>query len=141
MTDFEKSPLWDSIFETDNFKDININTFKDGGANSRITQYSYKTHGLLFFKNILFQMAEKILTVIKRKKFIYLHKLLVLRTLFLEADTKSYNLIKKVFFYKWYRMKNFKLFKVKNLLKKLKHYLKILIGLIQIQMNRIYKKK
>lgn len=60
MTNFEKSPLWDSIFESDSFKDININTFKDGGANSRITQYSYKTHGLLFFKNILFQMAEKL---------------------------------------------------------------------------------
>ncbi|HJZ22984.1 MAG TPA: putative sugar O-methyltransferase, partial [Candidatus Babeliales bacterium] len=34
--------------------------FKEEGANTRITQYSHKTHSLLFFKNLLFQMANKL---------------------------------------------------------------------------------
>ncbi len=58
MKQFNKSPLWDSILEKDFFKNIDINTFKEEGANTRITQYSHKTHGLLFLKNILFQMAN-----------------------------------------------------------------------------------
>jgi len=59
MKQFNKSPLWDSILEKEIFKEIDINTFKEEGANTRITQYSHQTHGLLFLKNILFQMANK----------------------------------------------------------------------------------
>lgn len=58
MTLYDKSALWDSILDEDMFKKIDIQTFKEQGANSRITQYNHKTHGLLFLKNILFQMAS-----------------------------------------------------------------------------------
>ena len=58
MKQFNKSPLWDSILEKEIFKKIDINTFKEEGANTRITHYSHQTHGLLFLKNILFQMAK-----------------------------------------------------------------------------------
>jgi len=58
MKIFDKSSLWDSILDSDCFKKINIDQFKDEGINFRIAQYNYKTHGLLFLKNILFNMAE-----------------------------------------------------------------------------------
>ena len=58
MKQFNNSPLWDSILEKDCFKEVDIQTFKAEGANTRITQYNHKTHGLLFLKNILFQMAN-----------------------------------------------------------------------------------
>lgn len=58
MKNFRKSELWDSILETNNFKKIDLHTFKDEGVNARITQYSHKTHSLLFLKSLLFQMAS-----------------------------------------------------------------------------------
>lgn len=58
MESFDKTSLWDSILSSDIFKNIDINSFKNEGANSRITQYSCKTHGILFLKNLLFQMAS-----------------------------------------------------------------------------------
>ena len=59
MNSFTKSPLWDFIFESESFKSIDINTFKNDGANSKITQYSHKTHGIFFFKNLVYQMAKQ----------------------------------------------------------------------------------
>ena len=56
---FTKSTLWDLIFESESFKSIDINTFKNDGANSKITQYSHKTHGIFFFKNLIYQMAKQ----------------------------------------------------------------------------------
>lgn len=58
MKKFDQAPLWDSILESEIFKKIDINSFKNEGANSRITQYSSKTHGILFLKNLIFQMAD-----------------------------------------------------------------------------------
>ena len=59
MENFNNSPLWNSILAQDVFAQIDLNTFKEEGANTRITQYSSKTHGVLFLKNLLFQMANK----------------------------------------------------------------------------------
>ena len=59
MKTYDKSELWNSILESDMFQDIDLNIFKEEGANTRITQYSHKTHGILFLKNILFQMATQ----------------------------------------------------------------------------------
>lgn len=57
-----------------------------------------------FFNNLI--IYEKNLTIIKRKKFIYLNKLLVLRNLFKECDQKSFKIIKRIYFYKWSRILN-----------------------------------
>ena len=58
MQKTDKRLLWDSILEKKEFTEFDIETFKNGGANTRITQYDYKTHGLLFLKNILYQTAS-----------------------------------------------------------------------------------
>lgn len=58
MTRNDSKVLWDSILAQKNFKEFDINTFKEGGANTRITQYNYQTHGLLFLKNILYKMIQ-----------------------------------------------------------------------------------
>lgn len=58
MKTFRKSSLWDSILKTEPFKKIDLKTFKNENANTKITQYSYKTHGLLFLKNLIFQMTS-----------------------------------------------------------------------------------
>jgi hypothetical protein len=45
---FDKSPLWEMILEAESFKNFDINTFKDSGANSKITEYGHSTHGIFF---------------------------------------------------------------------------------------------
>lgn len=58
MQKIDKKLLWDTILQQENFTKFDIENFKDGGANTRITQYDHRTHGLLFLKNILYQMAN-----------------------------------------------------------------------------------
>lgn len=52
------SILWQQILELPEFQRIDLATFKSEGANSRIAQYNSKTHGVLFLKNILLNMAS-----------------------------------------------------------------------------------
>lgn len=53
-----KPNLWDRILQSDKFQNFSIANFKSEGANNRITQYSTKSHGEFFFKNIIYQMAS-----------------------------------------------------------------------------------
>jgi hypothetical protein len=90
-------------------------------------QNIFTQHKKNFFSVFLrnFIIFEKSLTILKRKKFIYLHKLLVLRTLFMEANTKSFKLMKKFYFERWLKMntgnrikfeKKVKILKMRNLM-------------------------
>lgn len=60
MNKFNKSPLWESNFDSEIFTNFNIETFKNEGANNKIAQYNSKTHSILFLKNILFNMANNL---------------------------------------------------------------------------------
>jgi hypothetical protein len=63
---------------------------------------------------------EKNLTILKRKRFIYFHKLLVLRNIFKDSDTKSFKLIKKVYLFRWHQTKNYTEIKNKIKISKIK---------------------
>jgi hypothetical protein len=58
---------------------------------------------MCFFTKLI--LYDKNLIILKRKGFIYLHKLMVLRNL-LQDKGKELNLIVRGYFYKWFRMKN-----------------------------------
>ncbi len=58
MSVYEANSLWNSILSSEVFAKFNLENFKDSGVNNKIAQYNHHTHGLLFFKNILFQMAN-----------------------------------------------------------------------------------
>lgn len=60
MEKYNSNQLWDSINSQNDFTNFDLQTFKNGGANNRIVQYNPDTHGMLFFKNIIFQMANSL---------------------------------------------------------------------------------
>jgi hypothetical protein len=87
----------EEIYETDGLK-LFIEICENKMKNQINSYFS------LFYRK--FTIYEKNLTVLKRKKFIYLHKLLVLRNLFIDKSWKRFSLINKMYFYRWYRIKN-----------------------------------
>jgi putative sugar O-methyltransferase len=59
MINTDKENLWEHIFKSKKFNNVNLDTFKNNnGANTKISQYNYKTHGLFFLKNIIFSTAQ-----------------------------------------------------------------------------------
>ena len=57
---YEANLMWGKIIE-DNFDNINIDTFRSNGPNNRLaTAYNPKTHGVLFFKTLLYNMAQRL---------------------------------------------------------------------------------
>ena len=60
MSKYSSNSLWDSIGSLDSFKHFDVDNFKNNSANNRIVQYNTDTHSVLFFKNILFQMANSL---------------------------------------------------------------------------------
>ena len=64
----------------------------------------FYTRLILYYKNMI---------ILKRKGFIYLHKLMVIRNL-LQDKAKELNIIMRGYLYKWYRMKNESLIRERN---------------------------
>ncbi|MGV8948012.1 MAG: putative sugar O-methyltransferase [Candidatus Paracaedibacter sp.] len=60
MSKYSSNSLWNSIGSLDSFTNFDIDNFKNNRANNRMVQYSIETHSMLFFKNILFQMANSL---------------------------------------------------------------------------------
>ena len=57
---YKANLMWKKITK-DNFRTPDINNFRSNGPNNRLaTAYNPKTHGVLFFKTILYNMAQKL---------------------------------------------------------------------------------
>ncbi len=51
--------MWDQIISEKDFGAVGISGFKDNGFNDKISLYNYRTHGLFFLKNIIYNMTKR----------------------------------------------------------------------------------